>query len=367
MAEKNLNIPFLSLKDITALHRDELMQAVGRVAESGWYLQSDENKAFQTEFAHYCNKQYCVTCANGLDALTLMLRAYKERGQLHDGDEVLVPANTYIATILAVSANGLVPVLVEPEAETLVLDASEMERHISARTRALLLVHLYGRNAYNDRIGQLCREHSLLLLVDAAQAHGIPNADADCVAYSFYPGKNLGAFGDAGAVVTDDDDVAAVVRTLANYGSNEKYVFEYKGMNSRMDEINAAVLRVKLPYLDEENDRRRTIAASYYDNIHNSLISLPRRLADADCVYHLFPILCRERDVLQSYLKDKGIGTLIHYPIPPHRQQAYAEWSHLSLPVTEMIAECELSLPLSPALGDREVRYVIDALNEFRA
>lgn len=369
-----MNIPYLSLKAVTAQHAEEIQQAVRCVVDNGWYLLGEEVKAFETEYARYVGAKHCVACANGLDALTLIMRAYKEMGKLEDGDEIIVPSNTYIATILAISANNLKPVLVEPrltvDGETLVMgrgsleiDEDLIEASITPRTRGVMLVHLYGFNAYTERIGEMCRRHNLLLMHDCAQSHGVRVETGDAWAHSFYPGKNLGALGDAGCVTTNDDRLAQTIRTLANYGSSRKYVFPYKGQNSRMDEIQAAVLRIKLRYLDEDNDRRREIAMRYNREIRNRLVTLPPVTEDA--VYHIFPILCSERDRLQQYLKDNGIGTMIHYPIPPHRQEAYREWNALSYPISEKIHREELSLPCNQTMTDEEVTYVIQTINQF--
>jgi len=368
-------IPFLSLKEVTGLHAAEIEEAVKRVVESGWYLQGAENERFEGDYARFIGSKYCVGCANGLDALIWIFRAYIELGVMQAGDEVIVPANTYIATILAITENGLVPVLVEPSITTLEIDPERIESLITERTRAICIVHLFGRNAYTDKIGDLCRKYGLKLIEDNAQAHGCMSADGrrtgsigDASGHSFYPGKNLGALGDGGAVTTDDLELAKAVRTLANYGSQAKYVFKYIGRNSRLDEIQAAVLDVKLRYLEADNAHRKQVAAMYYEGIKNSLIALPERLPDAQNVYHLFPILCTKRDELQTYLKENGVETLIHYPIPPHKQECYAKaaWNvGLQLPVTEQIAAQELSLPIGPTIKPEDVSYIIDIINKF--
>lgn len=371
-------IPFLSLKEVTGLHAAEIQEAVKRVVESGWYLQGAENERFEGDYARFIGSEYCVGCANGLDALIWIFRAYIELGVMQAGDEVIVPANTYIATILAITENGLKPVLVEPSIDTLEIDSERIEALITERTRAVCIVHLYGRNAYSDRIGEICSKHNLKLIEDNAQAHGCKCADGrvtgsigDAAGYSFYPGKNLGALGDGGAVTTNDPELARAVRTFANYGSSAKYVFKYTGRNSRLDEIQAAVLDVKLRYLEADNAHRQKVAAMYYDGIKNLLITLPTRLPDAQNVYHLFPILVREnkRDELQAYLKENGVETLIHYPIPPHKQQCYAaaEWNRpqLRLPITEQIAAQELSLPIGPTIKPEDVQYIIEVINRF--
>lgn len=379
-----MNIPYLSLQRVTALHSEEIRKAVDEVVVKGWYLQGEEVAAFEKEYADYCHQQYCVTTANGLDALTIMLRACKELGRLHDGDEVIVPANTYIATILAITENSLTPVLVEPSpllpeggilkgagSLPFQIDENRIEVAITSRTRAIMLVNLYGYNAYTEKIGRICREHNLQLFIDNAQGHGIgrpsasfPQMGLGAVAHSFYPGKNLGALGDAGAVTTDDAELATAIRTLANYGSSRKYVFDYQGRNSRMDEIQAAALRVKLRYLGHDNQRRRDIARRYCSEIHHELIKLPPYSDQA--VYHIYPILTEERDRLQQYLRDNGIGTMIHYPIPPHKQQAYQEWNDRHYPITERIHREELSLPLNQAMTDEEAEYVIKIINSWK-
>lgn len=370
-------IPFLSLKEVTELHGAEIEEAVRRVVSSGWYLQGAENERFEADYAQFIGSKYCVGCANGLDALIWIFRAYIELGVMKPGDEVIVPANTYIATILSITENGLKPVLVEPKADTLQIDDSKIEAAITPRTRAVCIVHLYGRNAYTDRIGEICRKYGLKLVEDNAQAHGCICADGrktgsigDASGHSFYPGKNLGALGDGGAVTTNDPDLAAAVRTLANYGSSAKYVFKYMGRNSRLDEIQAAVLDVKLKHLEADNAHRQKVAAMYYEGLRNPLISLPECLPDAQNVYHLFPILCTKRDELQAYLKANGIETLIHYPIPPYKQECYAteEWNkqQLNLPITEKLAAQELSLPIGPTISAQDISYIIDTINRFR-
>lgn len=365
-------IPFLSLKDVTALHGAEIQEAVARVVKSGWYLQGEENARFEKDYASYIGSEYCIGCANGLDALIWIFRAYIELGVMAPGDEVIVPANTYIATILAITENGLKPVLVEPRIGTLEIDDERIEEVITERTKAIAIVHLYGRNAYTEKIGALCRKYGLKLVEDNAQAHGCRVPDGrrtgsvgDAAGHSFYPGKNLGALGDGGAVTTNDPALAEAVRALANYGSQKKYVFKYTGRNSRLDELQAAVLDVKLKYLEEDNAHRRAIAAYYYEHISNPLVTLPERLPDAENVYHLFPVLCPRRDELQACLKENGIGTLIHYPIPPHKQECYREFAHLSLPITEKIALEELSIPIGPTITIEEAAEVASAINRF--
>ena len=373
-----MNIPFLSLKDVTALHGAEINEAVSRVVNGGWYLQGQENEKFEANYAKYIGTKYCIGCANGLDALIWIFRAYIEMGVMQPGDEVIVPANTYIATILSITENGLVPVLVEPKINTLEIDDDLIEAAITPKTKAIAIVHLYGRNAYTDKIGALCKKYNLKLIEDNAQAHGCKHIDGrrtgsigDAAGHSFYPGKNLGALGDGGAVTTNDSELAAAVRALANYGSQKKYVFKYAGRNSRLDEIQAAVLDVKLKYLDEDNAHRKAMAGLYYEGIKNPLITLPDRLADDQNVYHLLPILVAEgkRDALQKYLKDNGVGTMIHYPIPPYRQKCYANssWNKplQCYPITDAIHGSELSLPIGPCIDNESIWGIVNIISKF--
>ena len=364
-------IKFLELKKITALHGEEIKQAVNDVIESGWYLHSDANSRFESHFAQYIGTRHCIGVGNGLDSLTLILRAYKELGVIAEGDEIIVPANTYIATILAITDNNLKPVLVEPRLDTFQIDDSLIEKAISPRTRAIMIVHLYGRCAYTERIGELCRIYDLKLIEDNAQAHGCTyngkrtGSLGDAAGHSFYPGKNLGALGDAGGVTTDDDQLADTIRALANYGSRKRYVFDMAGRNSRMDEIQAAVLDVKLKYLDEENSRRRSNALYYIKNISNPYVCVPSESYWRESVFHIFPLMTSQRDRLQSYLKENGVQTDIHYPIPPHLQRAYSQWGRPSLPVTERIHREELSLPVSQVLTEEECKEVTRLINDF--
>ena len=364
-------IKFLELKKITALHGEEIKQAVNDVIESGWYLHSDANSRFESHFAQYIGTRHCIGVGNGLDSLTLILRAYKELGVIAEGDEIIVPANTYIATILAITDNNLKPVLVEPRLDTFQIDDSLIEKAISPRTRAIMIVHLYGRCAYTERIGELCRKYDLKLIEDNAQAHGCTyngkrtGSLGDAAGHSFYPGKNLGALGDAGGVTTDDDQLADTIRALANYGSHKRYVFDMAGRNSRMDEIQAAVLDVKLKYLDEENSRRRSNALYYIKNISNPYVCVPSESYWRESVFHIFPLMTSQRDLLQSYLKENGVQTDIHYPIPPHLQRAYSQWGRPSLPVTERIHREELSLPVSQVLTEEECKEVTRLINDF--
>jgi len=377
-------IEYLPLKRITAMHAAEIREALREVVDSGWYLKGEATTRFEQHYAQYIGTRHCIAVANGLDALTIMLRAYIELGKLHEGDEVIVPANTYIATILAITENRLVPVLVEPRVDTFQIDDLLIEQSVTSRIRAVMIVHLYGRCAFTERIADICCRHDLLLLEDNAQAHGCTFAGAalspqsslssevftrrktgslgHAAAHSFYPGKNLGALGDAGAVTTNDEQLASVVRSLANYGSSCKYVFDYVGRNSRIDELQAAVLDVKLKYLDADNSRRREIASAYISNLHHPLIILP---CDVDGVFHIFPVLCTQRDKLQQHLSEANIKTVIHYPIPPHKQNCYSNWHDLCFPITERIHEQELSLPCHQAMTEEEVASVINAVNAF--
>lgn len=369
-------VKLLDLQAITMMHGDEYKAAANRVIESGWFLQGNENKQFEKDYAQYIGTDECVAVANGLDALRLIIRGYKELGVFLDGDEIIVPANTYIATILAITENNLTPVLVEPTFEHLEIDIDKIESAITPKTKGVMIVHLYGRVAYNDKLGEICKKHNLKLMEDCAQSQGCAwksvktGALGNVGAHSFYPGKNLGAFGDAGAVTTSDKELAAVIRALANYGSQKKYVFKYAGINSRMSELDAAVLDVKLKYLDEDNAQRQKLAAYYYAHINNPLVILPKKIADENNVYHQFPIFCERRDELQEYLKEQDIQTLIHYPIPPHHQECYAKeaWNtpQLSLPISERIHQQELSIPMNQVISEEEAKIVVDAINSFK-
>lgn len=365
-------IRFLDLQKITQKYAEEIHEAVARVMDSGWYLQGKENERFEANYTQYIGTKYAVGCANGLDALIWIFRAYVEMGIMKPGDEVIVPANTYIASILAISENGLKPVLVEPSIETYQIDDSKIEAAITERTRAILIVHLYGQCAYTEKIGELCKKYDLKLIEDNAQAHGCKfngrktGSLGDAAGHSFYPGKNLGAFGDAGAVTTDDEELAEVVRAVANYGSQKKYVFKYCGRNSRLDEIQAAVLGVKLKHLDEDVAIRKKIAKYYIEHITNPNIITPI-VKDWDAhVFHIFTIRTKKRDELQKYLADNGVQTIIHYPIPPHKQECYKEWNNLSFPITEQIHDEELSLPMSPVILKEELEFIVYYLNKYR-
>lgn len=364
-------VKFLDIKRITDSFEPQLSEEVTRVAQSGWYLLGEEVKRFEQQFAAYCDNTHCVGVANGLDALTLILMGWRELHGWQEGDEVIVPANTYIASTLAVSRAGLTPVLCEPNEEDALIDTSRIEPLVTPRTRAVMAVHLYGQVCDMEAVNAVARRHGLKVMEDCAQAHGALYKGArvgtlsDAAAFSFYPGKNLGALGDGGAVVTGDRDLARVVRSLANYGSAVKYVHDYKGLNSRLDELQAAVLSLKLKRLDADNDRRRKIARRYIRQISNPQVHLPQVHSWLGHVFHLFTVRCERRDELQAWLGTQDIRTLVHYPIPPHRQKAYAEWAGISLPVTERIHREVLSLPISPVMTDEEVQRVIEAVNGF--
>ena len=373
-------IKFLDLKVINDSFEPELSGAVKRVLDSGWYLQGSEVEAFENEYASFIGVKHCISVANGLDALRLIFKAYVELEFMKEGDEVIVPANTFIATILAISDNRLSPVFIEPELATLNIDPALIEEKITEKTKAIVLVHLYGQNAMNPEIERIARKYKLKLIEDNAQAVGAfyngkrTGALGDISGHSFYPGKNLGCLGDGGAVTTNDDELASVIRALANYGSNIKYVSNYKGLNSRLDEIQAAILRVKLKRLDEDNLRRNVVAEYYCKNIIHTEINLPvgdqffSQYIDGNVmlshVWHLFVIRHSKRNQLQEYLREHGIQTLIHYPIPPHKQMAYKEWNEIRLPVTEKIHNEVLSLPISPVMSNEEVNEVVQVINK---
>ena len=364
-------VKFLDLQKITAKYADEIHEAVDRVVDSGWYLQGAENEKFEKNYSAYIGSKHTIGCANGLDALIWIFRAYIEMGVMTPGDEVIVPANTYIATILAITENGLKPVLIEPKLSNYQIDDSLIEAAITERTKAICIVHLYGQCAYTEKIGELCKKYNLKLIEDNAQAHGClyngrkTGSLGDAAGHSFYPGKNLGAFGDAGAVTTDDQELADTIRALANYGSQKKYVFKYTGRNSRLDEIQAAILDVKLRHLDEDVALRQGVAKRYCNEICNPKIITPAIEEWTAHAFHLFPVRCAERDRLQQYLTEQGVQTIIHYPIPPHKQECYSEMNDLSLPITEQIHNEELSLPISPVMTAEEVSKVIEAVNNF--
>jgi dTDP-4-amino-4,6-dideoxygalactose transaminase len=364
-------VPFLSLKDINARHADELKAAAARVIDSGWYVLGQEVAAFEREFADYCGVRHAVGVGNGLDALSLILRAYKELGALDDGDEVIVPGNTFIASFLAITANHLVPMPVEPDPVSFNLDPAQVRAAIRPRTRAIMAVHLYGQLADMQTLSELAARHHLLLIEDAAQAHGAmrdghrAGVFGHAAAFSFFPGKNLGALGDGGAVVTNDSILATRIAALRNYGSDVKYRHLYQGVNSRLDELQAALLRVKLAYLDDDTAQRRRIARRYREGIRHPLIQLPEVTNDETHVWHLFVVRCVQRDALQRHLQACGIQSQVHYPVPPHRQPAYPALHGMRLPLTEQLHDEVLSLPISPALCDRDVERVIAACQAF--
>ncbi|MEX0719974.1 MAG: DegT/DnrJ/EryC1/StrS family aminotransferase [Balneolaceae bacterium] len=376
-------IKFLDLQKINEVYTDEIKEATNRVIDSGWYLTGKEVESFENEFSNYVGVNHAVGVANGLDALRIILRAYIELGIMNEGDEIIVPANTYIASILAITDNNLKPVLVEPNIDTYNINPELIEEHISVKTKGIMIVHLYGQNAYTKKIGGLCSEYDLKLIEDAAQAHGAyfnnkrVGSLGDAAGFSFYPGKNLGALGDAGAICTDNAELAEVCRTLGNYGSQKKYYNKYQGYNSRLDEIQAAILRVKLKGLDEDNQRRREIADTYLKNITNSNITLPQpqpqistststsTSTSKNHVCHVFVVRVSDRPSFIDHLEAHGVGTLIHYPIPPNKQEGYPGLHKLNLPVTEKIHEEVVSLPISPVMSDKEVEVVVEAVNSY--
>lgn len=365
-------IKFLDLQKINLAHQQEIEENILRVFRSGWYLLGEEVKIFEKNLSQYIGSSCAVGVANGLDALRLILRAYIELGIMKKGDEIIVPANTYIASILAISDNGLVPVLVEPDISNYNIDITKIEEKITAKTKGILIVHLYGRVVFSEELRQLSKKYSLKIIEDNAQAigaewNGIKTGNlGDAAGFSFYPGKNLGALGDAGAVTTNDEKLSQTIRTLANYGSNQKYVNIYQGLNSRLDEIQAAVLNVKLKYIDEENEKRKQIAQQYVTEIKNSKLILPEIPKDKkQHVWHLFVIRTKEREKLQNYLQNKGIQTMIHYPIPPHKQVAYQEWNQQSFPISEKVHNEVLSLPISPVVELYEAEKIVKAINDW--
>lgn len=361
-------IPFLDLKAINARYKDEIKARIDGVLDSGWYLLGEQNKKFESNFAKYCGTKYCIGCANGLDALRLIIKAYG----FGKGDEIIVPANTYIASILAITDNGCTPVLVEPDLDTYNINPDLIEAKITDKTKAILVVHLYGQAVQMEKIWTLAKKYNLKIIEDSAQAHGayynskrVGNL-GDASGFSFYPGKNLGALGDGGAVATNDEELAQKIRALANYGSHKKYENIYQGLNSRLDEIQAAVLDVKLKYLDSDNAKRKEIAQYYLKNIKNSLIALPQIYDENSHVWHLFVVRVKDRARFQSYLNVNGVQTIIHYPIPPHKQECYKELNHLSFPITEQIHNEIISLPISPVMSDSQIQKVVEVVNEFK-
>jgi dTDP-4-amino-4,6-dideoxygalactose transaminase len=364
-------IKFLDLQKINAQYEQELKEAANRVIDSGWYLMGKELETFEQNYASFCGTKYALGVANGLDALRLIFKAYIELGSMQKGDEIIVPANTYIASVLAISDNGLIPVFVEPNIHTYNLDSTKIEAALTTRTKAILTVHLYGQNSIDKKMLALCKKHNLKLVEDSAQSHGaiwnekVMGGVGDAAGHSFYPGKNLGALGDAGAVTTNDETLAKTIEALRNYGSHKKYENIYQGLNSRLDEIQAAFLNVKLKYIQADILERRRVANYYLENIKNPEIILPEVLNEAGHVWHLFVIRTSKRKELQNYLTDNGIQTLIHYPISPHKQEAYKEYNTLSFPITEQIHDEVLSLPIGPILNQEEVINIVKTLNEF--
>ena len=360
-------IKFLDLEKVNNRFRDEIDKRIKSILDKGWYLQGEWDKTFEEHFAEFCGVKHCIGCANGLDALNLIIKGYG----FGIGDEIIVPANTYIASILAISQNGCTPVLVEPDINTYNINPDLIEEKITDRTKAIMVVHLYGQAVQMDKIWLLAKKYNLKIIEDSAQAHGSIYQEkrtgnlGDASGFSFYPGKNLGCIGDGGCVTTNDDELAFKIRAIANYGSDYKYHHIFKGTNSRLDEIQAAILDVKLPHLDQDNARRREIAKYYRENIKNPKITLPKAYDEKAHVWHVFVVRCKDRDAFQKHLEDNHIQTLIHYPTPPHKQEAYKEWNHLSYPITEKIHSEILSLPISPVMTDEEMKKVVEVVNAF--
>ncbi len=364
-------ITYLDLKKINARHCDEISRAINKVMDAGWYIRGKALEQFEQHYAKFIGSRFAIGTGNGLDALSIILKAYIQTGQIRPDDEVIVPANTFIASALAIYESGLTPVYVDADPQTLMIDENQLMQAITPRTRAVMIVHLYGCCAYSERIHDICRKNNLKLIEDNAQAHGCRFAErrtgalGDAAGHSFYPGKNLGAMGDGGMITTDDPQLAEAARSIANYGFSERYYADYVGCNSRLDEIQAAILDVKLKHLDDDNQRRKDIAQLYFDNIDNPYVKLPLRDSKNDCVFHLFPVLSTLRDQLRQHLKQLGIQTLIHYPVPPHKQQCFSREGTHQMPVAERIAQQELSLPISPVMTDDEVMEVVRAVNFF--
>ena len=364
-------IKFLDLEKMNHQYKEGLKDAFNKVLDSGWYVLGDSVKQFEHHYAKYCGTSNCIGVANGLDALTLIIEAYKALGKLKKGDEVIVPANTYIASILAISRNGLIPILVEPNEATYNINVNLIESTITANTKAILAVHLYGQTANMSAIMTIAEKYNLLVIEDCAQAHGAKHFDkiagnlGHAAGHSFYPGKNLGALGDGGAITTNDDELANVIRAIANYGSHKKYNNLYQGVNSRLDELQAALLNVKLPHLDDDNEKRNKVAKAYINGINNPLITLPATLESGNHVWHLFVVRTPNRDLFQKYLLDNDIQTVIHYPIPPHKQQAYKEMNALSFPLTEVIHDTVISLPISPVMENEDINKIIETINKY--
>ena len=360
-------VKFLDLEKINNRFRSEIDDRISNILDKGWYLQGEENEIFAQNFAKFCGTKYCIGVANGLDAINLIIRAYGFK----EGDEIIVPSNTYIATILAISENGCTPVLVEPDINTYNINPDLIEEKITPKTKAIIVVHLYGQAVQMDKVWEIAKKYNLKIIEDSAQAHGAVYKNkrvgnlSDASAFSFYPGKNLGCMGDGGCVTTNDEELFKKVKAIANYGSDRKYHHIYKGVNSRLDEIQAAVLDVKLKYLDEDNKKRREISKYYRENIRNSKIILPKTYDENSHVWHVFAVRTENRDEFQKYLTDNGIQTIIHYPTPPHKQEAYREWNNLSYPISEEIHRTIISIPISPVMTEDEVKKVLEVINEY--
>ena len=360
-------IKFLDLKKINNRYREEIDSRIKNILDKGWYLQGEENENFTKNFANFCGTKFALGVANGLDALNLIIKAYG----FGNGDEIIVPANTYIATILAISENGCIPILVEPDIKTYNINPDSIEEKITSKTKAIMVVHLYGQAVQMEKIWKIAKKYNLKIIEDSAQAHGAIYQEnrtgnlGDASGFSFYPGKNLGCIGDGGAVTTNDEELFNKIKAIANYGSDRKYHHIYKGVNSRLDEIQAAVLDIKLKHLDSDNNKRREISKYYRENIKNSKIILPETYDEKSHVWHIFAVRTQNRDEFQKYLTEKGIQTIIHYPTPPHKQGAYKEWNNLSFPITEEIHNTILSLPISPVMTDSEIEKVVEVVNEF--
>lgn len=360
-------IKFLDLKKINNRYREEIDSRIKNILDKGWYLQGEENENFTKNFANFCGTKFALGVANGLDALNLIIKAYG----FGNGDEIIVPANTYIATILAISENGCIPILVEPDIKTYNINPDSIEEKITSKTKAIMVVHLYGQAVQMEKIWKIAKKYNLKIIEDSAQAHGAIYQEnrtgnlGDASGFSFYPGKNLGCIGDGGAVTTNDEELFNKIKAIANYGSDRKYHHIYKGVNSRLDEIQAAVLDVKLKHLDSDNNKRREISKYYRENIKNSKLILPETYDEKSHVWHIFAVRTQNRDEFQKYLTEKGIQTIIHYPTPPHKQGAYKEWNNLSFPITEEIHNTILSLPISPVMTDSEIEKVVEVVNEY--
>lgn len=360
-------IKFLDLKKINNRYREEIASRIKNILDKGWYLQGEENENFTKNFANFCGTKFALGVANGLDALNLIIKAYG----FGNGDEIIVPANTYIATILAISENGCIPILVEPDIKTYNINPDSIEEKITTKTKAIMVVHLYGQAVQMEKIWKIAKKYNLKIIEDSAQAHGAIYQEnrtgnlGDASGFSFYPGKNLGCIGDGGAVTTNDEELFNKIKAIANYGSDRKYHHIYKGVNSRLDEIQAAVLDIKLKHLDSDNNKRRKISKYYRENIKNSKIILPETYDEKSHVWHIFAVRTQNRDEFQKYLTEKGIQTIIHYPTPPHKQGAYKEWNNLSFPITEEIHNTILSLPISPVMTDSEIEKVVEVVNEY--